>query len=96
MPGALYRKIDTALAPKGIDVYFDNVGGELLDLVLDRIASGARVSICGAISQYEHLSDVRGPKLYLRLAERNATMRGFTVDHFAARFAEAVPRLVAG
>jgi NADPH-dependent curcumin reductase CurA len=84
----------SALAPKGIDVYFDNVGGELLDLVLDRLASGARVSLCGAISQYEHLSDVRGPKLYLRLAERNATMRGFTVDHFAARFGEAVPRLV--
>ncbi len=82
-----------ALAPDGINVYFDNVGGELLDLVLDRIASGARISICGAISQYEHLQDVRGPKLYLRLAERNSCMRGFTVDHYAARFGEAVPKL---
>ncbi len=81
------------LAPKGVNVYFDNVGGELLDTVLDRIATGARVSICGAISQYNHLDDVRGPKLYLRLAERNARMCGFTVDHHAAKFAEAIPKL---
>ena len=56
------------------DVLLDNVGGELLDTVLDRIRTGARVSICGAISQYDDLKDVRGPKLYLRLAERNARM----------------------
>lgn len=85
----------SALAPDGINVYFDNVGGELLDTVLDRIAPGARVSICGAISQYEDLSDVRGPKRYLALAERNSCMCGFTVDHFMARFGEATPRLIA-
>ena len=73
-------------APDGINVFFDNVGGELLDLVLDNIAKGARVVICGAISQYDDLSSVRGPNLYLRLAERNASMRGFTVDNFAADF----------
>lgn len=82
-----------ALAPEGIDVYFDNVGGPLLDTVLDRLATGARVSICGAISQYGHLDDVRGPKLYLRLAERNASMCGFTVDHYPDRFPEATRRL---
>lgn len=82
-----------ALAPDGVDVYFDNVGGELLDLVLDRLRMGARVAICGAISQYDDMSNVRGPKLYLRLAERNACMCGFTVDHFAARFGEATARL---
>jgi NADPH-dependent curcumin reductase CurA len=81
------------LAPDGIDVYFDNVGGELLDLVLDRLRTGARVSICGAISQYDDMSNVRGPKLYLRLAERNARMCGFTVDHYAARFGEAMEKL---
>jgi NADPH-dependent curcumin reductase len=83
------------LAPNGIDVYFDNVGGELLDTVLDRISTGARISLCGAISQYQHMEDVRGPRLYLRLAERNARMCGFTVDHYAARFGEALPRLAA-
>ncbi|MEM7081020.1 MAG: NADP-dependent oxidoreductase [Pseudomonadota bacterium] len=82
-----------ALAPHGVDVYFDNVGGELLDTVLDNLAVGGRVSLCGAISQYEHLDDVRGPKLYLRLAERNATMRGFTVDHYPQRFAQAAQEL---
>jgi NADPH-dependent curcumin reductase len=79
-----------AAAPKGVDVFFDNVGGELLDVVLDKLApAGARVVICGAISQYQHLDDVRGPKLYLRLAERNASMRGFVVTYHMADFAEA-------
>ncbi|MCX7063713.1 MAG: NADP-dependent oxidoreductase [Proteobacteria bacterium] len=82
------------LAPNGINVYFDNVGGELLDTVLHRIAPEARVVICGAISQYQHLDDVRGPKLYLRLAERNATMGGFTVDHYPQTFAAASAELV--
>ncbi len=74
------------LAHDGVDLYFDNVGGELLDTVLDQLAIGARVVICGAISQYNDRANVRGPNLYLRLAERNASMRGFTVDHFMADF----------
>jgi NADPH-dependent curcumin reductase CurA len=83
------------LAPDGVNLFFDNVGGELLDTVLDQLASGARVVICGAISQYQHLSDVRGPKLYLRLAERNSSMRGFTVDHYAGVHEEAGAQLAA-
>ena len=84
-----------ALAPEGIDLFFDNVGGEILDSALDslRQTGGARVVICGAISQYQHLDDVRGPKLYLRLAERNASMRGFVVSHHAARFPEAIAEI---
>jgi NADPH-dependent curcumin reductase CurA len=80
------------VAPNGIDVFFDNVGGELLDLVLDRIAERARVVICGAISQYSDTMSkgVRGPSLYLRLAERYARMEGFTVMHFMAGFPQAV------
>ncbi len=99
LDGAIdYKNDDIAarlqeLAPNGVDVFFDNVGGELLDIVLDNLAVNARVVICGAISQYQHLHDVRGPKLYLRLAERNASMRGFTVDHHAAAFAEAQAEL---
>jgi len=84
----------TLLAPNGIDVFFDNVGGELLDWVLDRLATGGRIAICGAISQYSNLQDVRGPNLYLRLAERNATMGGFTVDHYADQFGVACADLV--
>ena len=80
-----------ASAPDGIDVYFDNVGGPLLDVVLDQIKPRARIVICGAISQYSgDLSQgVRGPALYLRLAERQARMEGFAVNHFPEAYAEA-------
>jgi len=84
----------TELAGSGIDVYFDNVGGEVLDLVLDRLAQGGRIAVCGAISQYGNMEDVRGPKLYLRIAERNACMCGFTVDRFAAQFDSARSELL--
>lgn len=97
-----YRQGDVAaqlarLAPEGIDVFFDNVGGEILDAALDNLrpSGGARVVICGAISQYQNLDDVRGPKLYLRLAERNASMRGFVVSHHAARYPEAMAEISA-
>ncbi len=81
-------------APNGVDVFFDNVGGELLDTVFDNLApANARVAICGAISQYQHLDDVRGPKLYLRLAERNAMMKGFVVSHYDTRFPEAIAEI---
>ncbi len=81
------------LAPDGIDVYFDNVGGPMLDAVLDQIRERARVVICGAISQYDHMEQVRGPSLYLRLAERHARMEGYAVTHFRARFGEAEQQL---
>ena len=81
-------------APNGVNVFFDNVGGEILDNVLDNLAaSGARVVICGAISQYQHLADVRGPKLYLRLAERNASMRGFVVSHYDQEYPKAMEEI---
>jgi len=96
--GIDYKNEDVAarlveLAPDGVNLFFDNVGGELLDTVLDCIAPEARVVICGAISQYQHLSEVRGPSLYLRLAERNASMRGFTVDYHSAVHDQAAAEL---
>ena len=77
------------LAPDGVDVFFDSVGGEILDEVLVRIRERARVVICGAISQYGNMDAVTGPSNYLKLAERHARMEGFTVLHFADRFDEA-------
>jgi NADPH-dependent curcumin reductase CurA len=74
------------LAPQGLNVFFDNVGGSILDAALDNITMGARVVICGAISQYANLDAVTGPALYLRLAERNSSMRGFTVDYYSEQF----------
>jgi NADPH-dependent curcumin reductase CurA len=77
------------LAPDGVDVFFDNVGGDILDSVLLQIHEGSRIVICGAISQYGDMNNVTGPRNYLKLAERHASMEGFTVLHFAGRFAEA-------
>jgi NADPH-dependent curcumin reductase CurA len=77
------------LAPDGVDVFFDNVGGDILDSVLLQIHEGSRVVICGAISQYGDMNNVTGPRNYLKLAERHAIMEGFTVLHFASKFAEA-------
>ncbi len=77
------------LAPDGINVFFDNVGGDTLDAVLMNISEGARVVICGGISQYADMNHVTGPRNYLKLAERHSRMEGFAVTHFHARFAEA-------
>ena len=80
-------------APDGVDVFFDNVGGSQLDVVLDQIRERARIVICGAISQYDNMDAVQGPSMYLRLAERHARMEGFAVTHFAEHFGDAEARL---
>jgi NADPH-dependent curcumin reductase CurA len=82
-----------ACASEGVDLFFDNVGGEILDAALDHIATEARVVLCGAISQYNHREQIQGPRLYLRIPERNAKMLGFTVDHYVKQFAEMEARL---
>ena len=70
------------LAPDGVNVFFDNVGGPVLDAVLDHLAMRARVIICGAVSQYDDMDNVTGPSMYLRLAECQSTMEGFAYFHF--------------
>ncbi len=75
--------------PKGVDVYFDNVGGDILDAVLSRLAPHARVVICGAISQYNSKTGVKGPANYLSLLVNRARMEGFVVMDHAAKFAAA-------
>jgi len=79
--------------PKGIDVYFDNVGGEILDIVLTRLARKARIIICGAISQYNNTTPVQGPKNYLSLLVHRARMEGIVVFDYAERFPTAVKEL---
>ena len=81
-------------APDGIDIFFDNVGGEILDIALDNIRDRARVVICGAISQYSHHDAVDGPSLYLRLAEKYSRMEGFTVMHFEEHYEKAYIELL--
>jgi NADPH-dependent curcumin reductase len=79
-------------APDGVDVYFDNVGGETLDEVLRWIARGARVVICGAISQY-NAERPRGPANYMQLLVQRASMTGFLVFDYADRYSEGVAEL---
>ncbi|WP_329492845.1 NADP-dependent oxidoreductase [Kitasatospora herbaricolor] len=87
------RKALRELAPDGVDVYFDNVGGDILDAVLTRLALHARVVICGAISQYNNETQVQGPSNYLSLLVRRARMEGFVVFDYAPRFGAAAREL---
>ncbi len=79
--------------PKGIDVFFDNVGGEILDTVLTRIAFKARIVLCGAISQYNNKEAVRGPANYLSLLVNRARMEGMVVMDYAQRFPEGLKEM---
>ena len=81
------------LCPKGIDVYFDNVGGEILDIALTRIRLNARIVICGAISQYNNRMNVKGPNNYLSLLVNRATMQGMIVFDWAKRYGEAAQQM---
>jgi NADPH-dependent curcumin reductase CurA len=81
--------------PAGVDVYFDNVGGNILDAVLTQIRLGARIVICGAISQYNNTGPIKGPSNYLSLLVNRASMTGMMVTDYAARYGEAA-RTMAG
>jgi NADPH-dependent curcumin reductase len=78
--------------PNGVNVYFDNVGGEILDDVLTCLARGARIVICGAVSQYNETA-VRGPANYMMLLVQRASMTGFLVFDFASQYPQAMAEL---
>ena len=79
--------------PDGVDVYFDNVGGDILDAVLARLRMKARVVICGAISQYNNTTPIVGPKNYMSLLVNRARLEGMVVFDWAPRYGEAVRQL---
>jgi len=79
--------------PKGIDVYFDNVGGDVLDACLVNLARRARIVICGAISQYNATGGVKGPSNYMMLLVTRSRMEGFVVFDYADRYAEGARQL---
>jgi NADPH-dependent curcumin reductase CurA len=86
------RKALREHAPGGVDVYFDNVGGEILDAVLTCLARGARVVICGAVSQYNE-TQVRGPANYMMLLVARASMAGMLVFDYEDRYPHAMAEL---
>ena len=93
-----YKQGDVAASlaeacPNGIDVYFDNVGGEISDAVLALINHGARISICGQISMYNLEKPDEGPRVQPILLTKSAKMQGFIVSDFAADFAEGREQL---
>ncbi len=79
--------------PGGVDIYFDNVGGEILDAVLARINRKARIIICGAISQYNNTTPVKGPANYLSLLVNRARMEGIVVFDYADRYPLAIAEM---
>ena len=76
------------LAPNGVDVFVDNVGGGILDAVLGHLARGARIVLSGGVSQY-NAQRVRGPSNYLELIAARASMTGFITPDYADRYPEA-------
>ena len=86
------RKDLKKACPEGVDVYFDNVGGNTLDTVLTRINKHARIVICGAISQYNK-KVIEGPSNYLSLLVNRAKMEGMVVFDYAKRYPQAVLQL---
>jgi NADPH-dependent curcumin reductase CurA len=81
------------LAPKGVDLFFDNVGGEILDSVLLNLAYRARVVICGGISSGYGVKIPPGPKHYMQLVFKSAKMEGFLLLTYQQRMGEAVQAL---
>ena len=81
--------------PDGVDVYFDNVGGDILDAVLAKLRRKARIVICGAISQYNNTTPVKGPANYMSLLVNRARMEGIVVFDYTERFPVAVAELAA-
>jgi NADPH-dependent curcumin reductase CurA len=82
------------LCPQGIDVFWDNVGGAILEAALANLAMHARVVLCGAISQYNAETPPGGPRNYMNLLVRRSRMEGFLVFDYASRNAEAMAELV--
>ena len=87
--GSLHEQLKAA-CPDRIDIYFDNVGGEILDVCLGLLAQKARVVICGAISQYNAAEGMTGPANYMSLLVNRARMEGFVVFDYQKQFLGAI------
>ena len=86
-------KVILDVCPKGVDVYFDNVGGEISDAVLANINKYARLPVCGTISHYNDTKVPEGPRIQPILLTKSAMMKGFIVGDFSAKFPAAINQL---
>ncbi|QKY70768.1 NADP-dependent oxidoreductase [Lentibacillus sp. CBA3610] len=97
--GINYRKTDDIKAdlnracPDGVDVYFDNVGGEISDAVMTQLKKYARIPVCGAISSYNKEEQDTGPRVQQTLIKKSALMQGFIVGNYSDRFKEGAKQL---
>ncbi len=95
-----YKSEDTSarlneVCPEGVDVFYDNVGGEILDIALNNLAHKARVVLCGGISRYDATGPLPGPVNYFNLIYRSARMEGFLLMDFTEHFPQANEALTA-
>ena len=89
----IYESLDK-FCPDGIDIYFDNVGGELTDAVMERLRVGARISVCGQISQYNNSQLQLGPRNIGSLVRSQAKMQGFLVHAYSNKYPEGLDKIV--
>jgi len=87
------KKAIAAACPKGVDIYFDNVGGEISDAVISNINFHARIPLCGQISLYNSTEIPQGPRLQPMLLTRSVLMQGFIVSNFQSEFPEGLKHL---
>ena len=87
------KKAISKACPKGVDIYFDNVGGEISDAVISNINFHARVPLCGQISLYNSTETPVGPRLQPMLLTRSVLMQGFIVSNFQSQFPEGISHL---
>lgn len=87
------NKSIAAVCPKGIDVYFDNVGGDISDAVIKNINFHARIALCGQIALYNNTETAMGPRLQPMLLTRSVLMQGFIVSNYQAQFPEGIKML---
>jgi len=87
------RKALKEACPDGVDIYFDNVGGDISDAVISLINKFARIPLCGQISLYNETQIPTGPRIQPRLLTYSALMKGFIVHNYADRFDEGIRQL---
>ncbi len=80
-------------APKGVHIFYDNVGGPILDIALANLAQGARVTICGAISQYNDMANIHGPQNYMKIVTARGVLNGIIVFDYVSQWPEAAKEI---